>query len=268
MSDLHHSETDRPRGLGIARWVSSLSPWQAALGLLLLVIVALLLVRLGLLWVYYEDFDHLGLGPTLWALFYGMRFDLAAAALLWAPGLWLLLWLLLWPLPWAHQGWWRFSLRGVALLGLLLILAVELGSLFYFGHVRRRPGAELFAVLRSGAGDVHFLTSMMSGRYLLGLGISLLLMCLVAWWAWILSGALRPSPLIKRRWQWLLVSLLVPLLLVVAVRGGLQRKAMGPADFFQGQDFHAGLLSGNSSYLLLGALRQQAGRIPDYMPRK
>lgn len=108
-------------------------------GLLLLAFSALLLKSLLLIWSPHT-FAMLTIGQQLEALFWGFRFDLAAAALLWAPSA-LLCWVSVrCGMRRLHWTWW-----GVPT---VILICLQIADLMYFDNSGRHIGYELAEVSR------------------------------------------------------------------------------------------------------------------------
>jgi len=217
-------------------------------------------VRGALLLVHGRDFAHLDGHATAAALAYGMRFDLALYSLAFAP----VLWLLSLPVPWAQRRWWRWPLASFGALALVAVLLVEIGTVIYFGHVHRRPAGEVFAVGQSGR-DLGFVTGMAFGPYL-GATLASFACIAVLVWGWLRLALRPPSTRLRPLFQLPILAIVVPCLMVIGIRGGLQRKPIAPSSAFRGQGLAGGILSGSSSYQLLRLWwRHGRGRLPRYM---
>lgn len=216
-------------------------------GFLTLTLISLLGKATLLLWSPYS-FDSLTLTDQLWALLWGIRFDLAAAALLWLP-VTLLSYLML-RLGWRHH----LSLRTLWAPAMLL-LGMQLADLLYFDNSGRHVGYEIKELLPEFAS----LATTALTSYSLPTFSFLLLLGASGYYSrhrW--PANTRPA------WRQLDVPLLLWLAIgVVAVRGSLTDMPMKPDRAYAIGNNQQAVLAMAPAYSMLSSLmeKQQAKQL-------
>ncbi|PKM29708.1 MAG: sulfatase [Gammaproteobacteria bacterium HGW-Gammaproteobacteria-11] len=221
----------------------------------LFMLASLFVLRLLLILFYSSQFDGLGVFDMLRAFLHGLRFDISIVTLLFSP----VLLALLVPLHFAIQpAWQRFWLT-LGLVPCLLIVALGLGSLAYFGEVRRHLGSELVFLTDDWP---LLLELVVSSRLVQGLlAILFLLMTAFCWRLWVVPPSnsrrlARPTSLTA---GWVALLVLLPVLVLAARGGVLDGKTLNIIDAYAlGSDEEANIAL-NAAFTVVHATRNLSG---------
>ncbi|MEJ2052302.1 MAG: sulfatase-like hydrolase/transferase [Calditrichaceae bacterium] len=202
----------------------------------------------GLLLVaYYEEFAGLSLFEIVQAFIYGMRFDFALLAAIFAiPLLMLNL-----PFKWFdNRGWasfWYWLCLPI-LIATCLLLATDIA---YYAFVKRHITQELRLILN----DTAFILQMALSSYKLSLAF-FAAFCSLLFLLWRASfpAEIKPASLMRN----LAIFILLPVLILVGIHGGLQRKTIHIIDAYSTGNPEQGNLILNGAY---SALRSFDNRI-------
>lgn len=228
----------------------SIQQSRLALSLKLLTHTLLLFAafRLLLLVAYYEEFASLSLFEMLQAFLYGLRFDLSVALTVLAIPL-LLLNL---PFAWAQSRRWVTTSYWLALPAIIVISLLMATDIAYYAYVKRHITQELQLMLH----DIGFVVQMAFNSYKLALLIftafSVLLMLL---WKVTLKKNIRPASAISRY----TVFVILIAVILVGIRGGVQRKTINIIDAYAEGNPVQGNLILNGAY---SAIRSMGNKQP------
>lgn len=214
------------------------STWRRV-GLHLVCLLGIYLsLRLLFWWIHHLQFPVLSWSVAMEVFLQGLRFDLAALALINAPAY--ALYLL--PLP---QSWWRWQSRAALLLTLpanLFFLAMNIVDIEYYRFTGKRFTRDSFAI-------THDITQQLGQIVVYYWYYSLFVALLVLALIWLdrrllLTGDRKP------RSPWFALLWVLPLL-GLAARGGWQSKPLIPAHAFAMEGGKYGIVTLNSSFTFL-----------------
>jgi phosphoglycerol transferase MdoB-like AlkP superfamily enzyme len=227
---------------------------------LLLVLQALGVFALfrGLLFVaYYEEFSTLSLFEILQAFIYGLRFDFSLLASLFAiPLLMLNL-----PLKWFDNKVWTgfwYWLCLPLVIGICLLLA---GDLVYYAYVKRHIAQELHLILN----DSEFVLHMGLASYKLALlFFAIFAALLFLLWRKTLRQHIHSGSLYQR----LAIFAILPFVLFIGIRGGIQGKPMHIIDAYATGNPSQGNLILNGAYSALRSFDQKPSVSHEFYARQ
>lgn len=169
-------------------------------------LLAFLLIRLVMIAFYPDYFSGLPVSEILYALLYGVRFDSATVIIL-GSIFWLLL---LIPLPGFQHPRVRQTLAWLYLLLLLVVFALCLGDVYYFGEVERHVGRELLNIGNDLSALVEI--AFKGAPLFTAFSFAILAAFTFIWWRWVIVPAAviprRPKSIIKKTFVVFLVLLL------------------------------------------------------------
>ena len=230
-----------------------INPYKRFFIILALSFIPFIVLRLGLLFAYYEDFNELSASQIFYAFLHGLRFDASTISLF--IGLPLLLTLL--PFAWARTPAWQGLCLWAVFISMLIIIFTLIADFIYFGFVRRHIGPE-----------IHLLTddaNLMIDIALTDHGFKVLTFFIVAvliakFWK---SNFHKPvDPNHKPAFRYTIIVLIL-ISFVIAVRGGFQYKPLRAADAFSTGSAAQGYLTLNGAF---SATHSTPAITPEFVP--
>lgn len=213
--------------------------------------------RMALLIAQYDSFAALDWGQTLWAFFYGLRFDASMIFLIW--GLPLLLVFL--PLKFFRSQVWRGFVLALAGISLVLHGFLFLADTVYFSYVNRHIGMELVAVFS----DTKLFTAMLREDYVLHLLFFAAAATVFAYFYWRLIWRFVHGS-VSNGGGWLKAFMFL-VVAVVAIRGGVtNRKSVNIVHAFDGPELAAGYLVLNAPFSAYHTVRSSSAVKSRFMP--
>lgn len=218
-------------------------------GFFTLTLLSLLGKATLLLWAPHA-FTDLSPGDRLWALLWGLRFDLAATTMVWLP--FALVNYLLLRLGWRR----RITLRSLWAPAMLL-LGMQLADLFYFDNAGRHIGYEIKELLPEFTSLAHTVLS----TYLLPILAFLLLVVGSGYYcrhSWPIDN--------KPAWRRLDIPLLLWVIVgAVSIRGGISQLPMKPDRAYTIGNNQQALLALTPAYSMLASLFEKQSARPVYL---